>query len=122
MDDLLASLQSGSAFDRGKRRVRKVKDEEKRPVLKSTGNRSRENSAAPMSPPREVEPTAVDLNGQSKASPYTRALRRPSADNTAKEIVGRSTSSNRPSMAEELLSRVRKQNSSTGFNAPSTML
>lgn len=132
LDDLLAQLSTGSAFDRGRRRNRKIKDEDKRPVLKKNESRSRENSNPAATPPRDADTAITNFGSepeQAGRSPQDSlravltgsATGRPAVEHAASGGVNGTA----PSQAEMLLSNLRKQgnpSTSLGADAPSTML
>ena len=110
-------------------------DEEKRPVLKKTESRSRENSNPALTPPRDVDTATVNfadqIAGRARKNSKDDVLRaaltasfnasgRQSADQTASGGGDGST----PSQAEKLLYNLRKQGIATslGADAPNTML
>lgn len=114
-----------------------VPDEEKRPVLKKTESRSRENSNPAVTPPRDAD-TAM---ARSANEPKAALARRVSQDALRAVLTGSSGSAagrqpadlaasggvngTAPSQAEMLLSNLRKQghsSSSFGAESPSTML
>lgn len=110
-------------------------DEDKRPVLKKTESRSRENSNPAMTPPRDVDTAVVNFSdpnaGRARKNSKDDVLRaalvgsinaasRQSADHAA-QGGGNGTA---PTQAEKLLSNLRKQSHTTslGADAPHTML
>jgi hypothetical protein len=124
LDDLLASLQTGSAFDRGKKRGRKPKEEERKPI-KFMQSRSRENSQPAITPPRDVDTAVMNFGNKPKEPSPLRALSNNTDSSSSRRSAERKLSSGH-SEAKGILDRLRKQgnnsSSSVAADMPSTML